>query len=326
MSDRNLARRVSPRLFFQWTDVTQAVLPYLLALVYTDSEEDAADDLQLQLQDRDDLWLERWMLDAVDGAASGSTPGAAANYKVTARTGLNVRTGPGTGYACCGALPFGTPIQVSGVQNGWAKVRYSGRDAYVSAAYLEQQGGAAAGGGGGGFAIQASLLVENWHSDGRDYVLDCGQFELAEISGSGPPDVLTLKASALPYSTPIRQTPRSRVWENYKLSGIAREIAAAHGMACLYLVDQDPEYQRTEQFKTSDIAFLSGLCHGAGLSLKVTNHMLVVFDQASYVCMTAGANKFLRRYFAKMRDYPAAPDISCLRIRIPLAFTSKTVS
>ncbi len=282
MSDRNLARRVSLRLFFQRANVTAEVGRYLLSLVYSDSEEDEADDLQLQLQDRDDLWLEQWMLDAVDAAASAPAASAAANYKVTAKIGLNVRSGPGTAYACCGTLPFGAAVQVSELQNGWGKIRYSGKDAYVSAAYLEQQSAGATGGGSGGFVIQAAIIAENWHSDGRDYVLDCGEFELDDISGSGPPDTITVKSSALPYSTPIRQTPRSRAWEHYRLSGMIREIAAAHGMACLYLAEQDPEYPRVEQYKTSDIAFLSGLCRTAGLSLKVTNRMLVVFDQAVY--------------------------------------------
>ena len=44
----------------------------------------------------------------------------------------------------------------------------------------------------------------------------------------------------------------------------------------------DPFYERIEQIKTSDIEFLSQLCHDAGISLKATNSILVLFNQAAY--------------------------------------------
>ena len=43
-----------------------------------------------------------------------------------------------------------------------------------------------------------------------------------------------------------------------------------------------PSYGRVEQYKQSDIAFLSKLCHEAGISLKATNNLIVLFDQEDY--------------------------------------------
>ena len=68
----------------------------------------------------------------------------------------------------------------------------------------------------------------------------------------------------------------------YTLSGIANEIAGANGMVCMYESASDPFYARVEQLKTSDIQFLETLCHNAGISLKATNRILVLFDQAAY--------------------------------------------
>ena len=178
MSDQNQARRTTAELAFAGTDITDSIRPYLLSLTYTDNEEDEADDLQLKLQDRDGLWLEKWLNDAVQGAASG--------------------------------LP-----------------------------------------------VHAVILRENWNGNGADHVLDCGTFELDSIKASGPPAVITLKATALPYRAQIRQTQKTKAWEAYHLSGIAREMAQSNGMACLYESADDPFYQRVEQFKTSDISFLS---------------------------------------------------------------------
>ena len=44
----------------------------------------------------------------------------------------------------------------------------------------------------------------------------------------------------------------------------------------------DPFYERVEQRKTSDSAFLAKLCKDAGISLKATDSQLVLFDQSKY--------------------------------------------
>ena len=95
-------------------------------------------------------------------------------------------------------------------------------------------------------------------------------------------DSITIKATSLPFNAQIRQTEKTKAWEAYTLSGIAQEMAGANGMACLYESASDPYYERVEQYKVSDIKFLSQLCHDAGISLKATNNILVLFDQADY--------------------------------------------
>lgn len=290
MSDRNLARRTTAEIVFDGTDITSSIRPYLTSLTYTDNEEDEADDLQIKLQDRDGIWLEKWLNDAIQAAASsvpaeGAGGAAARTYKVTPSIGLNVRTGPGTNYGKLGALPYGTEVSVSGISNGWATIQYSGQTAYVSAQYIEEVGGGQADGSSEtttGLAIQAVFVRENWNNDGKDTVLDCGQFELDSIKASGPPATITIKATSLPFNAQIRQTEKTKAWEAYTLSGIAQEMASSNGMACLYESASDPYYDRVEQYKVSDIKFLSQLCHDAGISLKSTNNILVLFDQADY--------------------------------------------
>ena len=178
---------------------------------------------------------------------------------------MNVRSGPSTSYGKYGALVCGAELQVEGIENGWAKVSYNGKTAYVSASYIKESGGgggdasaaAPASASGAGFKISAVFVRENWTGGGRDKVLDCGQFELDSVDASGPPNTITIKATALPYSAQIRQTEKSKAWEAYTLSGIANEMAAANGMTCMFLANSDPSYGRVEQYKQSDIAFLS---------------------------------------------------------------------
>lgn len=294
MSNVNLARRTAVEVAFDGVDISESIRPYLLSLSYIDNEEDEADDLQITLQDRDGLWLCQWLHDMVQAAASTTgavsseaAPVTATTYQVTAKSGLNVRTGPGTGYSKLGALAFGAAVNVESIKDGWAVIQYSGRTAYVCADYIQPTGGGTntdtqSSSSVSSLKIRAGILRENWNGDGSDKVLDCGQFELDSIDASGPPATVTIKATALPFSSQVRQTKRSQAWESYTLSGIAREMAARNGVACLYESASDPYYDRVEQVKTSDISFLSALCHNAGISLKATANILVLFDQAAY--------------------------------------------
>lgn len=346
MSGRDLARRTLVETAFNGVDITGSIGPYLLSAVYTDNETDEADDLQLKLQDRDSLWSEQWLHDMVDAAASAAASPAAeketGQYRVTPKIGLNVRDGPGTGCKKLGALPCGTVVKASGMENGWAVIQYRGRTAYVCAAYLLPVAGSGASasgagrvytvvrgdtlsaiaarygtswrvlaelngitdpnlilpgqkisipdGGSGqtqaaqarGMTIQSVIVQKNWAGDGKDRLLDCGLFELDAVKASGPPSVVTIKGTSLPFTAQVRQTKRSKAWKNRRLSEIAREIAGANGMVCMYESASDPFYAHLEQVKTSDIQFLETLCRRAGISLKAASRILVLFDQAAY--------------------------------------------
>ncbi len=133
-----------------------------------------------------------------------------------------------------------------------------------------------------GLKISAVIVLSNGNNDGKDVVLDCGQFELDSIDAQGPPATVTIKATSLSYSSTIRQTLKSKSWESTTLSEIANEIARQNGMGVLFESGFNPKYSRVEQYQTSDIAFLQKLCHDSGCSLKATNNILVIFDQAIY--------------------------------------------
>lgn len=204
MSRADTARRAAVQIAFDGVDITKSIKPYFLSMTYTDNEEDKTDDLQILLQDREQLWIEKWLEKAVDAAAA-------------------------------------------------AKLR-----------------------------MEAVIVRENWNGDGKDEILPCGSFELDSVEAAGPPSAITIQGTSLAFSESIRQTKKSKAWEAYHLSGIAGEMAASAGMSLLYEAGTDPYYNRAEQIKTSDISFLSTLCHNAGISLKATGHLLVLFDQAAY--------------------------------------------
>lgn len=281
-----VARHTETEILFDGIDISNSIRNYFLSMTYSDSAEDESDDLEIRIADRENLWTEAWLSQAVDAAASRkSSSGSAGMYTVTPKIGLNIRAGPGTNHKKLGALPCGTELSVSAVSGGWAEITYNGGIAYVSANFLKHSDSETAYSVGTGLEIQAAIIRRNWFGSGTDARLDCGSFELDSIDIEGPPNTITFHAAALSASSSIRDTVRSQSWEKYCLSGIAEEIARRNRMVCMFQSDFNPEYERKEQSRESDIAFLKRLCKDAGISLKISNHNLVLFDERAYESM-----------------------------------------
>ncbi|MCD7918647.1 MAG: peptidoglycan-binding protein [Clostridiales bacterium] len=135
-------------------------------------------------------------------------------------------------------------------------------------------------------SMTVSIVQKNWASDGKDITLNCGTFEMDEVQMKGPPQTVTLRGTALSYSSSTRTTKRTQAWENTTLLAIAKSIAKRGGYSVLYLSDTTVKYTRKEQSNQTDIVFLQKLCTAAGLSLKVTDGTLVIFDQKTYEAKT----------------------------------------
>ncbi|MCL2588641.1 MAG: contractile injection system protein, VgrG/Pvc8 family [Oscillospiraceae bacterium] len=288
MSDRDTARRAIPEVHFAGVDISPSIRQHLHSITFTDNEEEEVDDLQIRLHDRESMWLNSWLREMIYAAASSpdlSDGGSAhAIYRVTAQSGLNVRSGPGTNHSRIGGLAPRTEVEVQSISNGWATITHGDGTAFVSARYIEQvrPGKTKETEASSGFTIQAAFVRLNWNNDGRDKVLDCGQFSLDGVSHKGPPSSVVVKATSLPYGSLIRQTKKCKAWEAVKLSDIVSAIASAGDMTSLFESARDPFYERVEQVQISDIAFLKKLCQDAGIALKITNNIIVLFDQVAY--------------------------------------------
>jgi phage protein D len=289
MSDKDMARRTELKVIFEGVDISVDIRKYLNSLTYTDNEEDKTDDLQIAVDDRDNIWLGSWLNTPAQpeppapSTATGTgwnvgdevtvtgrpqyssygsgTPGAMlTNYKGKI-TRLNLKSG----------VPY--PIHVD--QKGWFAENQIAKDE----AFESKDTGS---GGAKGATMQAAIIQKNWTGDGKDKVLDCGLFEVDSVDASGPPQKVTLKGTSIPYTSTARTQKKTKAWEKIKLSGIANEIAAANGLKCMFESANDPLYTRKEQVQESDIVFLQRLCKDAGISLKVTAKMIVLFDEAVY--------------------------------------------
>lgn len=133
----------------------------------------------------------------------------------------------------------------------------------------------------GGEVIRA--YIASGTTDGKNGPeLFCGKFFVDSLRTSGSPRVFEMRAVSVPMNTPIRRKMITKAWEKRTLKGIAQEIAGDSKVELLYDSQEDPSYDRQDQKAESNLAFLSRLCRDAGLSIKVTDDMIVIFDQASY--------------------------------------------
>lgn len=305
MSKSDQARRTAVEVKFDGVDITDSLRAHLISLTYTDNEEDAADDLQIKLHDRDDIWLSKWLDQVIQAAANRQisendkakdSPYWNIGDEVTV-TGRPLESSYGLGNIgdyvnnYKGTITYlnlkdGVPHPIHVGYLGWFKESEvkknndnsqskSGKDSSVSNAASK------------GLMISAVIITENRKGDGNDEILECGRFELDSITAQGPPSTITIKGTSLPYHSTIRQMLKSKSWEECSLSQIANEIASKNGMTCMFLSASDPFYKRREQYKASDIAFLKKLCHDAGCSLKISDNIIVIFNQSEYEAKSA---------------------------------------
>lgn len=59
-------------------------------------------------------------------------------YRITAKSGLNVRAGAGTGYSIVTAVPYNSTVTVTQVSGSWGKITYNGRTGWISLAYAQK--------------------------------------------------------------------------------------------------------------------------------------------------------------------------------------------
>ena len=70
MSDKTLSRRTMLTVSFDGVDISDDINRHLISLTYIDNEEDEADDLQIEMEDRDEVWLLNWLNDAIEAGSN----------------------------------------------------------------------------------------------------------------------------------------------------------------------------------------------------------------------------------------------------------------
>lgn len=134
-----------------------------------------------------------------------------------------------------------------------------------------------------GAFLDATLQQKYWQTlSALPQSLRFGLFEIDEMTSSGYPSEIQIKAVSVPDNNTLRGTERSRSWEKTKLQVIANDIAIDAGMTLFWDTEENPVLDRAEQTEQSDLSFLYAICKDKGLALKISDKKIIVFDEAKY--------------------------------------------
>ena len=105
--------------------------------------------------------------------------------------------------------------------------------------------------------------------------LDLGTFYVDEPTFED--QKLTLKCLALPLDQNIRDQKNSVAWEKITLKELVMQIANKHEMnAELYA--ENVFFERLDQNKETDLAFINRVVKEIGLNMKVSDDKIIIFD------------------------------------------------
>ncbi|MDR0476563.1 MAG: hypothetical protein LBH14_01295 [Desulfobulbaceae bacterium] len=128
-----------------------------------------------------------------------------------------------------------------------------------------------------GTHITASIRCLNWQGPAQNLSLNCGAFTCDEVSYSGPPDKVSIKAVSASLAGPLRETENTQPWEASSLEGVAGDIAGKNGLTLMYQAGAHT-FNRQDQRGESDLAFLTRLAEERGVSVKVREEHLILYS------------------------------------------------
>lgn len=129
--------------------------------------------------------------------------------------------------------------------------------------------------------LKAWIQLEEWSADYRQGKLYCGQFRVDSLKYTGWPEKLQLSAISVPIDSDFNVKQKSRTWESSSVRSIIADIAAEAGIELVFDAE-DISADSVSQSGKTDLSFAYSLCSEYGLSLKLYNNKIVVYDQTDY--------------------------------------------
>lgn len=135
-----------------------------------------------------------------------------------------------------------------------------------------------------GDSVTATIITED---DSGSKSLSCGSCEIDKLKFAGPPSLFEIGGVSIPLSNTVRRTKKSRAWEAVRLSEICTDVSNTAGVDLIFqpnpagaeVESTDPLYNRRDQRDESDLSFIKRLCDDEGLSVKMTDQQLVIYNQ-----------------------------------------------
>jgi len=171
-----------------------------------------------------------------------------------------------------------------------------------------------------GLPFKAKIKTENWSKYGDFGTLDTGKFEIDSCELLGPPDKFSIQAVSIPVSSGLKREEKTNTWEGVTLQRVAQTIADNAGMELIYEVESDIKLDRVDQQQQSDMSFLMDLCTKYGVSLKVTDGKIVLFEEAVYEDKGTVDTFYKSEVGSRILDYSFSQDTNCTVSKVELSY------
>jgi len=284
------SRRSYVRVSYDGKDITEALTASVLDFTYSDKASKESDEITLKCHDRENNWINDWY----PKKTAVKTEPKISEYMTMAQAlqrGVSSAELQRMIDASDLTPEQGKALQTITVSSGWSQVvkehpEYKGVEGKLKLIYdikgSSPMSETAVNNAVSGTILRAVMCVENWHFEGDNRQLDCGSFEIDSVDFSGPPDTVTIKALSVPISSSIRNSEKTRAWEDTTLQKIASDVANDAKLELMYEVEEDIQLDRVEQEEKADMAFLLELCEQYGVALKVTDNKVILFEEEAY--------------------------------------------
>lgn len=133
-----------------------------------------------------------------------------------------------------------------------------------------------------GDRIRATIILENWNGEEGEVSLPCGVFEIDNPAFSGPPDVMTLRGISVPLNVSLMDEKKNKAWESVTFKKVIEDIGKVLELPTVIESKWNGYFDRLELKKESYWSFLKGVCSRDGLSSKIFDKKIVIFDEAEY--------------------------------------------
>jgi uncharacterized protein len=152
-------------------------------------------------------------------------------------------------------------------------------------------------------------LSMGYEEDG--ILVDCGTFEIDEVTLGGPPDQITIKAIAAGFKKGMR-TKKSKSFENQTLKQIAQYVAAQNSLTLVGTI-ANIKFTRVTQNREKDLSFLARIASEYGYLFSVRDTQLIftsVFEiEAGQPVLTLDRSQ-LRSYSIKDKTSETYKDVN----------------
>jgi phage protein D len=276
------SRRSFVKVSYDGKDITESLTASVLEFTYSDKASKESDELTLKCHDRENNWIGDWYPKKTVEKVLVERPIEYKKHTVTSGDTLGTISTIHLGtFSRWHEIVEANP-QLAGRRTAidGSPLIYIGDvltiSEKVSAPSIQSDNAVS------GTILRATICVENWDFEGDNRELDCGSFEIDSVDFSGPPDVVVIKALSIPISSSIRNSEKTRAWEDTTLQKIAQDIADDAGLELMYEVESDIQLDRVDQEEKADMAFLLELCVQYGIALKVTDNKVILFEEEFY--------------------------------------------